>query len=338
MTRLSTILLAIAFSLNAFSEVKVYSAKEKKEISIQELFQQLPGKGTIVLGEEHYNERVQLAQRFLIEGVVKTAKRQGDFVVGWEFLQAHEQQAVDHYYALLKEGHLSAHNFMLKMKGTLSLKSMASLFDQLGSKEISQEEFVSTSYSMVESAARALTYTPIIDMTQKNDGELLAVNASNEARQIMRWNTPAFPDRLLPENFEVGNENYKERFMATMDHIRKRHPIPPEHFESSYLAQCLSDSVMAETLMASSKSLKFLIVGSFHADYNDGVVEQIEKLSPSGDPVVNVRILRAERENLAKVSEAVTKGDPKYGKVADYLLVLVEDKKQASATEVQPKD
>jgi len=280
------ILIAFLFSTSLCAREYYYSFAKKSEIQFSEFSDSLLPGAQVVLGEYHNTAPFQRIEGKIISDLVTYRQIESDFMVAWEFLNYRD--TVD----------IMIH------------------FDDYKSDHISGDEFIARLFN---GQSTNLPYLDFLSVVKKYAGKLYGVNALRSIkRTIIERGLGALDAKDIPPNMQLGNENYFARFKVSMqDHV------PPEQIDAFFLAQSYTDSVMAYWFQQwHHYSLNFLIVGAFHSDYQDGVVEQLKKYR--GAQTVTVRIV-----DLAKLSERAKNeifvAHEKYGAVADYLYVIDDE-------------
>jgi hypothetical protein len=97
--------------------------------------------------------------------------------------------------------------------------------------------------------------------------------------------------------------------------------VPPDKLSNYFDAQCLTDDVMAHTLLGSREPFKILVAGSFHTDYRDGAVARLAARAPS-ETVAAVRIVDASDYREPELPSVLW--DERYGPVADFVVFVNE--------------
>lgn len=280
------IFIAFSSSLAACAGVKIFSAKSKTFITEEELMFQLPERGQVVLGEQHYQRRIQEAQGRIVENLVKYNNLQGEFSVCWEFLDYPKQGQVQTSFARYVADEINADQFLLEL------------------------------FTSQDSADRHRPYLAFFDAAKRNRGDVCSTNAPRAWKKVITNDgMDALDPKLIPPNFKLGSDDYYDRFVEAM-----RDHVPADKLANYFAAQSYTDSVMAWSMMKRSEHfLKFLIVGSFHSDYRDGVVASLKELSEL--PTVSIKLIDAEgmsEEEIAKLAEP----HQKYGYLADYIYII----------------
>ena len=96
--------------------------------------------------------------------------------------------------------------------------------------------------------------------------------------------------------------------------------VNDEQLKAYYTAQCYTDSVMAFYLKSYAVApLNFLVVGSFHSDYDHGLPTYLRKVT--NQKVHTIRILDFKGLNQTERGELL-KADPKFGDKASLYLIM----------------
>lgn len=264
---------------------KIYDTHNKTLISREQLTERLRRSQVVVLGEKHYSEPTQLAEgeliRLAMQAPTQTERR---LTTAWEFLNHSNQNTI------------------------------ATLFAHYRQDQISVEEFL----QQVHGAKNSALYAPIMVATKQFQGDILAVNLSREAKApVVEKGLKGLPPEMIPPGFAMGSEAYFKRFELAM----AGHGTP-EKVRNYYEAQCLTDDVIAFNIANHNQAdITFLVVGSFHMEYGDGVVARL-KDRLAGTEVVNIRILDTNDYVESELYEVVH--DPNYGDMADYIYFVNE--------------
>jgi uncharacterized iron-regulated protein len=252
-----------------------------------EAFQNIPQGSIVVLGENH-GYAVHQAQHI---AVLDTLRALGHKVsVGLEFFTYTEQNLVNDYRA----GRLSEVDFLSAIKWgspSYSFYRSQALFPNLADG----------SMTWALNAPRALT--------------------SKVAKTGLGSLTPA-ESALLPPNFSLGRDSYRERFLAMMPHLPS-----PEAGERYFAAQSIWDDTMAwraqEFISQHPGQTLVIVVGEFHVQYGGGLPDRLRARLP------NTRIVTLSQFNTYGLTEAEilneTRPSYDYGPRAD-LVWLAADK------------
>lgn len=229
----------------------------KKKIDCATLGKTLSLADNVVLGEHHYTPPLQKAMAQVIAATVQAGKREGDFTVGWEFLNTRDRDRNADLFKKFTDGAIDGETFLKTTQGT----------------------------------DKATAYLPILDAVKVGKGELLSTNLSRaEKKPAVQGGLDAMDPKLIPPDFRLGGKNYFERFQEALG--GGDHPGLKNYF----VAQCLTDASMAHALLTQSKGrLRFLVAGAFHVEYRDGVVADLV-LRKKTDRTVSVVFRQAESE------------------------------------------
>lgn len=281
---MKSILLAICLVINfnlSAKIINVFNTKTKAYETFQIFKMKAKDSKFIVLGEFHNDPSIQNAEGQIIEEVGQLSSTKSAAVM-WEFLNFTEQD-------LIKD-----------------------LFSKYKSNIVTAEEVITNT-----AGAQNLEYTAVIKAAKSLNAELVGLNLPRDLKQkVMKGGLTAIDSSLIPASHYLGGANYLERFEETMGGH-----VPPEKVQAYYLAQCLTDSVMAHHSLINQKEINFLVAGSFHTDYFDGTVEKLKKLT--SDSVLSVKIVNSDKMDQEELNYYLN-GDEKFGVFADYIIVTSE--------------
>lgn len=263
---------------------KIMDVAGETVLSLDELALRLQSSRLIVLGEKHYSVPVQKAQATVLEAVVRRGGAESRFTTAWEFLNVTSQPTTGNAFARFVAGEIDVLSLLKILQGS----------------------------------AGAPTYAPILEATKALGGELLGVNLSRaEKAPVVERGIGAVDPALLPPGFEMGSEGYFERFRQAMEGH-----ATPEQIRNYYAAQCLTDDVMAYHLLKDSAApLKFLVVGSFHSDYSDGVVSRLRARAPR---VTTKAVRFIDAADYTEAELAQVQRDAQYGDIAEFVYFVNE--------------
>ncbi|HLE10638.1 MAG: hypothetical protein A2504_12805 [Bdellovibrionales bacterium RIFOXYD12_FULL_39_22] len=277
--------LSSLLTFSALGDNLLFDTKTKMFTDYPTTLANLPSQMHLVLGEYHYSDVIQKAQAEVIATVVAQRNAVGNFTVGWEFLDYTNQNIIQNAFSQYKNNELDDNAFLKIIFPDSKPEDNAS-------------------------------YLRIMQETKKQDGDFIGLNLPRALKKIVTTSgIEALDPQYIPANFELGGENYYTRFADTM-----RGHVTEEQLKRYYDAQCLTDSVMAEQIVATTNfDLNFTVVGAFHTDYNDGYVTQLRRLSSL--PIVTIKFVDSA-ELTAEDIEYFKSDDPQYGPVADYVFFL----------------
>jgi len=245
----------------------------------------------VILGEKHLTSAVQSRQAWVIEQILER-----DFfpmqrwTLAWEFLNRKDQKNIDEQVADYLHGNGTAESLVAQLMGSASYGSYAPLFEVLKSKR----------------------------------GDLLATNLSREEKApVVQNGIGAVNPALLPPGFMMGGDAYFRRFRDAMGGHASE-----EKLRNYFAAQCLTDDVIAYTwAQLPENERRFLIVGSFHSDYDDGVVARIRD-RVNGQAPLTLRFIDAAdftRDELNAQWRSLIQSE-EFGPIADFVLFVNEPK------------
>ena len=119
--------------------------------------------------------------------------------------------------------------------------------------------------------------------------------------------------KLLPPNFTIGRDSYRQRFFQAMGH-----PVPVASLENYFVAQSAWDDTMAWQTAQFQKQhpgqVFVIIVGEFHVQYGGGLPERLKtRLSAENLPV-----------DIVTVSQVYTDGMTEQ-EIQDSLMPLIDE-------------
>ena len=201
------------------------------------------------------------------------------FTVHWEFLNHTEQTHIDYQFNLLKNNLQSSDDFIINTAGKNNL-----------------------------------TYAPIIEVTAKLNGTLKGINIPRDIKQmVIRDGIDSIDQSLVPATHFVGDQNYRDRFSNVMGSH-----VPPEKIEAYFVAQCLTDSVMAHQIYTFENDLNFTVLGSFHSDFFDATTLKLQKLT--NKEVSTLKII-SKKDMTEEELNTYLSSDPLYGYFANYIIL-----------------
>ncbi len=277
---LASFTLLYAFTTQA-KIIEIYDTQLQTKRNLQELLMETPSQAIFVLGEFHNTNEIQNAQAEIIQEKVKFEKAQNNFNLHWEFLEYTKQNVTEMFFEQFIQGQISSNEFVTQTAG-----------------------------------AQNLHYTPIFDVLKSYGGKVRGINLPRVIKQkIIKEGIESVDPNYIPVNHYVGGADYQERFAAVMG----TH-VPPTALAKYFLAQCLTDSVMAEqvSLHLGKQPLNFLIAGSFHTDFYDATVVRLQKLINT--EIITFKFISA-KQNTAEEIAQFKQGENKYGPYADYIII-----------------
>lgn len=153
--------------------------------------------------------------------------------------------------------------------------------DQYLMGELSDEEF----QKAVAWGADFAAYKPKILSPLISGGQALAINTTKElSMKIARSGLSSLsPEELalVPAGFELGNDDYFERFRQVMADSSGGHQLPPEALARYFTSQSLWDDTMATQVLKWREYYPddhiVIIVGDFHVAFGGGLPDRLNK-------------------------------------------------------------
>jgi len=271
--------LIIILFIPAVSIAGIYSLKDQKEITQTEFLKAIPtDQFNITLGEHHYNIVVQNNQAKIIDLIITNQNIQGSFSLGWEFFEYKYQNDLD----------LAANTYK--------------------AKDITWDQFILR--AIPGSSNKHLEYRTIIDNVLRLDGQLIATNATRAVKKkLMDNGDSTLSTDDTPALWFSPTVDYFKRFEIAMGGH-----ADPITLKKYFLAQHYTDAIISSKLNDISRyKHRFLVIGSFHSDFFDGINRYLKGNSILLKFVDRALYTQSEWEAL-KVT------DPLFGNVADYLI------------------
>ena len=152
--------------------------------------------------------------------------------------------------------------------------------------------------------------------TAKLGGKLVATNATRETKKIlMEQGIDALSNADRPTFDFLGSKEYFKRFKAVMGNH-----VPANLLKKYFSAQVYTDNIIGSYLEKNQVGqTSFLIIGSFHSDYNDGVVKYLKRYS--SNEVITLKIVNKNELTTDQLNTFKSK-HPEFGYVADYLVIV----------------
>lgn len=280
MKNIRLLILSILLSISASAKItQIFDTKLNTYIAKEMLIEQLPDIGFIIIGEFHNEPSIQNAQAELIDLKVKQSDLVGNFKLMWEFLNFTEQESITTKFQNYTDGLISAKQFVTATAGKLNL-----------------------------------SYTPLFEVTKKLGGSVVALNLPRKFKtKVVKEGIGSIDPSLVPATHTLGGPALYERFKKSMiAHV------PAELIPKYFVAQTLTDSVMAHHAVINHEQLSFVIAGSFHTDFFDATTVKIKRLT--SQPITLLKIVSTKMVGPEEITKYLL-GDVKYGKYARYIVI-----------------
>lgn len=277
-------LIIFTFSTTTFSQ-EIIHLPSQKTVRISQLLKGGLEHKTLVFGEYHYDKAILKTHAKLIWELVRREKLEGKFTVGWEFLE---------------------YDYFSKITSVFTLWKNA---------KINDVDYLKRIFPNSKKPLLHLPYLDFMAATAKLDGYLIPTNATRATKKIlMEQGIQALPAKDQPKFNLNGSFNYFSRFKKIMGNH-----VPANLLKQYFDAQVYTDNIIATYLENYQVGVtSFLIIGSFHSDYNDGVVRYLKK--NSNNEVISFKIVNRNELSESELNKMKNK-DSSYGYIADYLVI-----------------
>jgi uncharacterized iron-regulated protein len=273
------LLLSLLFSHSLHAEItQIFDTKTNSAISSKDFLSKTQNAGFVVLGEFHNTPSIQEAEAQIITDVSNSRSNKTSTAVMWEFLNYTDQTQTSSEFEKFNQGLITSQEFLTNTAGKQNLE-----------------------------------YAPVIEATKKTNATLIGLNLPRDLKQkVIAAGIGAIDPSYIPASHYVGGDQYLERFKVAMgEHI------PSSKLPNYFLAQCLTDSVMANEAFKNEKDLNFIVAGSFHTDYFDATVVRLKKLTNLS--AVTVKIIDTKTATADEIKDYIS-GDKAYGAYADFII------------------
>ena len=244
--------LLLCTSLLMATDYKIISTKSGKTVTVPDLAKDLKKYDVIYFGEFHDNATIhQLELEFLTALYAKSPK----LIVSLEMFERDTQPYVDMY-----------------IKG-----------------EMNEEDFLLNSRPW---GNYATDYKPLVDFAKAHSLTVVAANVPRPLAGLVVRSGKEFRNQLserdkayVAETLNAPDDIYKERFMDTMQ-ATTMHGMPGDEslYNNMYMAQCLKDDTMAESILKykneTPKSKVVHFNGDFHSNSFLGTVARVQMREP----------------------------------------------------------
>lgn len=291
MIKLATLILLLSYSFaQAAWDGQIFSPVSKRFYSLSDITATV-GKGTVlVVSEEHDSVSHHQKQLTLLKSLKAFGHKK--ISVGWEFLDHTQQPDINEYL----KGETNEQQFLNKVK-------------------MKPEVF---------NLYRDIFRFPVdSEMDGWSFGLNIPRSISSKIAKIGYKNLTPEDAAQLPPDFELGNSDYRERFVEAMGGHGQ---FPPDVIQKYFEAQCSWDDTMAysskrilETV--DPDQILVVIVGNFHAEFGGGLPDRLAKRGVS--KVVVITQLTADKYSESELRAAINLHS-KYGKRGDFVWISGE--------------
>jgi len=282
---------AIVGAQTSYVPGRIFVSAKKQFADFEVMLADLVRADVVFVGEQHDDANSHRLELALLEGL---ALRQGQVILSLEMFERDVQETLDHFLM----GHVAEAEFLQDARPWPRYES---------------------------------DYKPLVDFAIARNWPVIAANVPRPVAmdvirsglEVLKAKPDAHKGWFARDLRCPTNDEYFKRFMRVMS-TPAGLPNPdgpgPENLERYYLAQCLKDETMGESIAAVHGAIaaggKHPVVvhvnGAFHSDFGEGVVERTRRRMP-GKRFVTLTILpTADLDRLAP--------DAEMRKRADYLV------------------
>jgi len=264
---------------------RIFKTREAKFISEEEAFDDISQADVAIVGETHYQQRIQVAEAWVMQ---KLSLHNPNFQMAWEFFNYNDQGALEESYDDFVMGNLS------------------------GSSWIAQWFPSNSSDSEL--------YLPMFEVTAHYSQKVIGTNAPRNlksklmsgGRILLETDQEIWP---FTSHVPDAPDSYLMRFEEAMGGH-----VDSQTLEKYYLAQYYTDAYMANAIQLKLvEGPVMMVVGHFHSDYGHGLPFYLKELGVKS--ISNIRIV--DNSNLSSDElNRILEGDADYGMVGDYIIVI----------------
>jgi len=280
---------ASAASAPLSSGYRIVAPATVTEATASQMIERLAHTGVVFFGEQHDDPETHRAEAELLDAIGRTGRT---VVLSLEMFERDVQSVLDDYLA----------------------------------GRISESEFVAHSRPWDRYAT---DYRRLIELAKARHWRVVAANVPRPLasaigrRGLSALDTLTVTERRTASREHVcpANDDYHARFMESMQtHAPASGPgprvsdsLPTAMAERFYLAQCIKDETMAESIVdARLASARDAIVvhfdGAFHSDYSQGTVARVKRRQP-GWPLAVVSAVPVADPAIAPIVTQSAKAD-----------------------------
>lgn len=201
------------------------------------------------------------------------------------FGELHSLEPVHHAQAELSQALADAHH-ALSFSFEMWERDTQSLVDQFMAGSLDEDRFVQQSRAW----GNYKSYRPMLMLAKERQQKVIAANIPRDyATRVARegWgfvhSLPPEDRRLIAQRLSAPENKYKKEFFAIMSNMGG-HEASPEDLENYYLAQCIKDDTMAESIALHLKTHPGGKIIHFNGDFHSrawlGTVSSLQELMP----------------------------------------------------------
>lgn len=254
------VLIGLIFSFSSLAQAQIYNGTTLKPAQLSDLVSTIKPGSVVIVGEMHGLQPVRDQQMEILNAIKATGLKVS---VGMEFFNYTDQNLITQY----RTGIMSESDFLKGINWggyDFSLYRDQLLFGEIG----------------------------------------LGVNLTRDVTKVISKQglSALSPEqnKLLPPNFTIGRDSYRQRFFQAMGH-----PVPVASLENYFVAQSAWDDTMAWQAVEFQKQnpdhVFVIIVGEFHVQYGGGLPHRLQvRLKQANLPVDMVTISQVYTDGMTE--------------------------------------
>jgi len=222
-----------------------------RTLDVAELAERAAAADVVFFGEQHDDAGTHRLQRALLDAL---ADRRDVVVLSLEMFERDVQPALDDYLA----------------------------------GRISEEKFLAGARPW---SNYATDYRPLVELARERGWPVVAANVPRRYASMvaaggldtLRVVPTAEREAYIARDIDCSRDAYHDRFLEAMG-VHPGAGQASDAMERYYLAQCLKDETMAESIVAARErwpgALVVHVTGAFHSDFGHGIPARVERRAP----------------------------------------------------------
>ena len=234
-----------------------------------------------------------------------------DVVVFGEF---HDSQPVHHAELAVLKSLYQKHGANLVLSMEMFERDVQPVMNQYLAGTITEAEFLAASRPWPQ---YEMAYRPLVEFAKAHHVPVLTGNiprriAAAYAKSKTLDSIADKDKQYLPKVHRAGSAAYREKFVAVMQGMNADKGgmnIPPQMVQPMFMAQCLKDDAMAESIslyrQEHLQAVVYHVVGNFHSASHLGMVEKLAQLQPKNRiAVINTVHYDADTDAIGDIARA----------------------------------
>jgi len=249
---------AVVSSPVSMPGIRVVDATTQTDVDFATVVQRASGADVVFFGENHDDPETHRVELGLLDAIGRTGR---PVVLSLEMFERDAQPMLNDYLA----GRITEADFLAKSRPW--------------------DRYVTD-------------YRPMVELAKAKGWPVVASNIPRPLASAVGRKALAALDTLTPverawaaRDIQCPDDAYRARFMDTMRGHSSggaapspADPLPTAAASRFYLAQCIKDETMAESIVEARRRSPGAIVvhydGAFHSDYKQGTVDRVRRRSP----------------------------------------------------------